>query len=30
MVTLVAERLVDGWRPEALEELVRHGMVELA
>ncbi len=30
MVTLVAERLVDGWRPEALEELVRHGMVEVA
>ncbi len=29
MVTLVAEQLVDGWRPEALEELVRHGMVEV-
>ncbi len=30
MVTLVAERLVDGWRPEALEELVRQGMLEVA
>ena len=30
MVTLEAERLVDGWRPEALEDLVRRGMVELA
>ncbi len=29
MVTLVAERLVDGWRPEALEGLVRYGMVEV-
>ena len=28
MVTLVAERLVDGWRPEALADLVRRGMVE--
>ncbi len=28
MVTLVAERLVERWAPEALEELVRHGMVE--
>ncbi len=26
MATLVAERLVDGWRPEALEELVRQGI----
>ncbi len=30
MVTLVAERLVDGWQPEALEELVRQGMVDVA
>ncbi len=30
MVTLVAERLVDGWRPQALEGLVRQGMVEVA
>ena len=30
IVTLVAERLVDGWQPEALEELVRRGMVEAA
>ena len=30
MVPLVAERLVDGWRPSALEELVRHGMLEVA
>ena len=30
MVTLVAERLVDGWRPESLEELVRRGIVEVA
>ncbi len=29
MVTLVAERLADGWRPEAFEELVRHGIVEV-
>lgn len=30
MVSLVAERLVDGWTPEALEELVLHGVVEVA
>ncbi len=30
MVTLVAERLVDGWRPAALEDLVRHGILEVA
>ncbi len=30
MVTMVAERLVDGWKPEALEELVRSGMLEVA
>ena len=30
MVTLVAEQLVDGWRPEALEELVRQGIVVAA
>ncbi len=30
IVTLIAERLVDGWRPEALEELVRQGILEVA
>ena len=30
MATLVAERLVDGWKPEALEELVRQGLLDVA
>lgn len=30
MVTLIAEQLVDGWRPRALEKLVRHGVLEVA
>lgn len=30
MVTLVAEQLVDGWRPEALESLVRQGIFDIA